>query len=293
MIAALTSDLERARMDSPGTSDAELVVRLARQTLRELALQPPIDHEIVASMRDVIRVERKPIPWAGCLAPADDGLVITLRSGDCFKKQRFTAFHEINHTFLPGFGVSTQYRCDPATPTQTTAARDPGLETLCDLGAVELLLPRSMIAADMAGTAVTLDLIEQLSERYDASLEATARRVISLSPARRLLLALEPGCKPREPHATPALRVRWAHAKGNWPFIPKFKSVPDDSVFGQALQTGGAEEIASLSMLTNQLAEPLYVSARLYPYTGSQGELHMRVLALITPVRTTKARHDR
>ena len=48
------------------------------------------------------------------------------RVGDCWGKKRFTAFHEVEHTFLPGFSIFAQYRCDPVTPPDLTRVRDPG-----------------------------------------------------------------------------------------------------------------------------------------------------------------------
>jgi hypothetical protein len=286
------SDLELARLESPGTPDAQLVVQLAQRTLDELGTQPPISHEIAASLRDVIRIEEAPIPWAGYLTPGADGLVITLRSRDCWGKKRFTAFHEVEHTYLPGFGAAlTQYRCHPATPLDATRVRDPNLEALCDIGAAELLFPRTAFSDDLAGNSTTLDLVEQLAARYDASIEATARRLASLHPQPTLLIALEPARKPSAPQAEPLLRVQWAQANGDWPYVPRHKSVPDDGAFDRALQGEAVDEITSLDTLTSPPIKRAHVSARLYPYTDDRGEQHMRVLALITPANSSRTSH--
>jgi hypothetical protein len=287
------SDLELARLDSPGTPDAQLVIQLAQRTLDELDMQPPISHEIIASMRDIIKIEEDAIPWAGCLVPGPAGLQMTLRVGDCHGKKRFTAFHEVKHTFLPGFSIFTQYRCDPATPLDVSRVRDPDLEALCDIGAAELLFPRAAFHADLAGNARTMQLVEDLADRYDASLEATARHVVLLHPEPTMLIALEPACKPSEPYAEPALRVQWAHPNGRWPFVPKHKSVPDDSPFGRALQGEPVDEVTSLATLISPAAERVRVSAGLYPYTDDRGEQHMRVLALITPSHQRWTVHGR
>lgn len=280
------SDLELARLDSPGVPDIQLVIQLAQRTLDELAMQPPINHEIVASMRDIIGIKEEAIPWAGCLMPGPDGLLMTLRAGDSRGKKRFTAFHEVKHTFFPGFSVIAQYRCDPSTPPDITQLRDASLEELCDIGAAELLFPRDAFLEDLAGNAPTMRLVEELADRYDGSLEATARRVVSLHPEPIMLVALEPACKPSEPHAQPVLRVQWAQAtdRGSWPYVPKHKSVSDDSPFGRALDGELVGEIAPLHALTGGgQTELVRINAGLYPYTDDQGEPHMRVLALITP----------
>jgi hypothetical protein len=281
----LPSDLELARLDSPGTPDAQLVVQLAQRTLDELAMEPPISHEIAASLRDIIKIEEEPIPWAGCLVPGPSGLLMTLRSADPWGKKRFTAFHEVKHTFLPGFSTASQYRCDPATPPEATRTADPGIEALCDIGAAELLFPRAHFRADLAGNAPTLHLVEDLAGRYDASLEATARRLVALHPEPMMLLALEPACKPTAPHAEPALRVQWAQATAGWRYVPRHKSVPDESPFGHALEGDLVEGEISLGILINNATERVRVNAGLYPYTDDRGERHMRVLAIVTRVR--------
>lgn len=293
MRAAALSDLELARLASPGMSDAQLVVELAQRTLDELATEPPISHEIVASMRDVIRVDEADIPWAGFLAHGPGGLVITLRESDSHGRKRFTAFHEVKHTFLPGFEMQIQYRCNPSTFLPEDAQRrDPGIEALCDLGAAELLFPRAAFRSDLAGNLVTFDLVEELARRYDASLEATARRVTALHPKAVLFLVFEQGRKPSAPHDRPLLRVRSAQPRGPWPFVPRYKSVSDDGIFGQALIGEGIDEIvSSLGNLTNPPITGVRVSARPYPYFDERGGQHMRVLALIMPATSSGHRY--
>lgn len=278
------SDLELARLASPGTPDAQLVVQLAQRTLAELATEPPISHEIVASMRDVIRIDEEDIPWPGCLTYTVDGLVITLRRSDSRGRKPFTAFHEILHTFLPGFAMHTQFRCEPAGTQPTEAQpRDRDIETLCDVGAAELLFPRGPFSADLADAPATFELVEQLATRYDASVEATARRVVSLHPRPALLLVLASTRKPSDPHAPPAPRVRSAQSSGSWPYVPRYKSVPRHGLLSQALQGEKIDEIASsLGDLTTPPITDVRISARPYPYTDDRGENHMRVLALIT-----------
>jgi hypothetical protein len=287
------SDLELARLEAPGTPDAELVIQLVQRTLDELAMQPPISHEIVASMRDIIKIEEDALPWAGCLVPTPTGLQMMLRVGDCRGKKRFTAFHEVKHTFLPGYSMFTQYRCDPATPPDATKVRDLSLEVLCDIGAAEFLFPRTAFHADLAGNAPTMQLVEDLADRYDGSLEATARRVVALRPEPTMLVALEPACKPSDPHAEPTLRVQWVQASGRWPYVPRHKSVPDDSPLGRALEGEPVNDTASLRVLTGAATERVCISAGLYPYTDDRREKHMRVLALITPARRSRSSRGR
>ena len=291
MNGAPLSDLELARLEYPGTPDAQLMIELAQRTLDELAMEPPVSHKIIASMRDIDQIEETDLPWAGCLVRDGDRFVIKLRATDTRGKKRFTAFHEVKHTYMPGFALAPQYRCDPATPPDVARDRDPGLEALCDLGAVELLLPRKDFLNDLDGNVPTLTLASHLAERYDASLEATARRIVTLRPAPTLLIALEPSCTVSAPHDEPKLRVKRAYRNAGWPFIPPNKSVPPGSILTSPLSGEAVNEVSTLTGLTATPIGPVHISADLYPYTDDQGDQHMRVLALITPVSQPGQHH--
>lgn len=284
-MAVQASDLELARLASPGVPDAELIVMLAQRTLRELAMDPPIDHRIIASMRGIARIEQTDIPWAGCLLQEGSDLIVKLRSTDGRRRQRFTAFHEAKHTYFPGFTTVTQYRCDPRTAPPT--ARDAGLESLCDLGAAELLFPRLPFLADLSGNPPTLDLVEGLAQRYDASIAATALRVVTVRAQPTLLIALEPATKPSDPKAAAVPRIQWVQASGgSWPFVPRHKSVAPDSPLARALAGEIVDEVCDLSGLSTPAITNVRVSANVYPYFDQEGTQHMRVLALVTPHRS-------
>jgi hypothetical protein len=291
MTRELLSDLERARLRSPGRPDADLVIALAQRTLIELAMDPPISHQVVASLRGIIRIEETEIPWAGCLTAEDGGLVIKLRVRDGHGRKRFTAFHEIEHTFMPGFAVVPQYRCEPRLSGPGDRPRRPHLEVLCDLGGVELLLPRRAFRNDLYGNRPTMDLAGRLARRYDASLEATARRMVTLRYGPTLLVALEMSAKPSSPRAQPKPRVQWAQPGGEWPYVPTHKSVPAESPLAVALSGEPIDETGALGGLTDPPLVDVQVSALRSPYTDGQGELHERVLALITPARQTGDHH--
>ncbi len=254
-------------------------------------MQPPIDHRILASMRGIAAITEEPILWAGFLVPDPAGARMTLRSTDPWGKRRFTAFHEIKHTFMPGFSVE-QFRCDPATPQEAVAVRNKNIEALCDLGAAELLFPRKFFRADLAGTVPSFSLVDDLADRYDASREATALRIVTLHDLPVVLVALETMRKPRDPFGRPKLRVKWAQAANPaMPFIPRYKSVTAAGVFGRALGGEPIDEIATVSILNNSLTRPMKVSARRSSYTDSKGEQHMRVLALLADTQASRAGH--
>jgi hypothetical protein len=279
------SDLERARLKRPGIPDDQLVIQLARRTLDELGLVPPISPEIVASSRGVARINEITMPWAGCLVRESGDLVIKVRASDGRGRQRFTAFHEIEHTYMPGFAIAPQYRCDPATPIDESQTRDRRLEALCDVGAAELLMPLSWFLADLEGNPPALYLVTELAERYGASLEATAWRVVTLRRAPTMCLVLEVGCKPSVLRAEPRLRVQRVYASAGWPYIPHHKSVPDDSPLAVPLLGEVVDEVADLAGLTSESLDDVRVSAAPFQYVDAQGVERIRVMALLSRQR--------
>lgn len=268
--------LEQARIEAPNGTDEERVADLAADLIDELAATPPIDLEMVASWQGVAKIQVAQIPWAGCLINDGGEIVMKLRSSDTSRRRRFTGFHEVGHTFCPGFRLEPQYRCTP----NVVPAR-PNIEGLCDVVASELLFPRRLVEADIAAAEFGLDTVEQLAERYDGSCEAAAHRFVNLWPEDTLLLVLEPGFRKSErddPEAAPKLRVRSAHARGSWPYIPRNKSVSEQSPLSRALLGELVDEHTVLDDLCTTV-EGVDVSARLMPFRRD-GEVVDRVLAL-------------
>jgi IrrE N-terminal-like domain len=101
--------------------------------------------------------------------------------------------HEILHTFFPVFREERRTRID-----RTVGAFDPDQfeEYLC-VGAAELLLPRQPFLAALPPQPCLDDVIE-LAGVFEASLEATVIRVVSLAAVPMTLVVLEPAWKPIE-----------------------------------------------------------------------------------------------
>jgi Zn-dependent peptidase ImmA (M78 family) len=194
----MLSEFELVQLASPDKTDAVLVTDLVRNTLDDLDLSPPVNHDIVASYRGVVRIDYADLPWSGHIAATDAGLVIGVRASDPSRRQRFTIFHEVLHTYMRGFRLQPQYRCDPgAEPVEIPC--DAALERLCDQGAAELLLPSAELLDDLAGKVVNLDLVDALAEEYEASRAATASRICAVNPTKTAFLILEVATKPRDP----------------------------------------------------------------------------------------------
>lgn len=275
------SALATARLHQPGVPDRVLVVDLAQQIVAELGLRPPVNLELLASFQGVHRVEVSDLPWSGCIICQGGVVTIRLRASDSAPRRRFTCCHEIGHTLLPGFAHTTQYRCTPGSPGKD--GTDSALEQLCDLAAAELLLPRAHALVDLVAAPFGLSTVEQVANDYEASLDATARRLVSLTSEPILMLDLRLAASKSE--TQPRLRVHSTSRTGSWPFIPHNKSVAAGHLLQQALAGTAVDTAADLSCLVAGAAPlPVDLSARLYPYYDHEGTYVQRVLALARPV---------
>jgi Zn-dependent peptidase ImmA (M78 family) len=270
------SVLEGARRRHPSLSDESLMAVIAKDIVDVLDLEPPVAPEIVASYQGIARIERGALPWAGCLNSEAGELVITVRSSDPPQRQRFTVLHEVAHTFFPGYSHMPQYRC---TPLAKRERRD-RVETLCDIGAGGILLPARYVTNLIVTASFDLDTVEQLADECGASLEAAARRLVSLWPAPALFIRLERTTKPRAPHQAPKLRVASSLADNRWPYIPLHKSLRDTHVAYDCLDGEFVDCVTDLDDLFTTPVGSLDVHARSYPFTDNEGVLHERVLVI-------------
>jgi IrrE N-terminal-like domain len=273
--------LEQSRLADPAADDRVHMQRLAEAIVRDLAAQPPIDLGMVASYQGIASVEVLPLTCGGCLVtdPRTGAVSIKLNAHDHSRRRRFSGFHEIAHTFLPGYRLKTQWRCDPAD--LKPSARD--LEALCDAGAAEMMLPRALVERDLPHLGFGLGGVEALAETYDASLNCAAARMTELWAEPALLVVLERRTKPTEAgqlDAEPKLRVAYSRSQGEWPFIKRHKSVGESDPLQRALAGEVIDERAALTTISSQTVADTHLSARLYPYTDSKGRTHERVLAM-------------
>lgn len=272
--------LDQARLRQPGVSEEVLIGDIADELLAELDETPPVSLKIVAGSRGINRIEVAELPVAGSLSREEAGFVIRLRRGDRRQRQRFTGFHEVGHTFQPGYALATQTRCPAPSPRPP---RKLDVEGLCDLSAAELLLPSRFFAPDVAQGSFDLHSLIELSRRYDASLEATGYRMVPFWPEDALFVVLEPGFRKSEqgdPSAEPKLRIRSRLRSGDWPFLPINKSVAPEGVFARALKGEEIDEMATINDIGVSDDLGIRVAARTFPYRDGSGTLRKRVLAL-------------
>jgi hypothetical protein len=156
------------------TTVEEAVVQVAGN-LREGASGPPTDLGAVAQQLGVDSCRAEPLPVAGELRRDGDRLTVVYASGLSVGRRRFTIAHELGHAFFE--------RSGPHCPR-----RGKELERICDLLAVELLMPSTQIAlitGDGGPRAVLA-----VSDLFQVSLTAAMYRLASLT---RSHIALDNG----------------------------------------------------------------------------------------------------
>jgi hypothetical protein len=142
-------------------------------------------------------------------------------------------------------------------------------------------LPRSFFLDALVAGEFGIELLEELADSYDASLEATAHRIVDFWPEEVAFFSLEYRNKPRDrPGATPALRVNTMRGRGAFPWVPRHKSIQlgslADAVEGEVID----EHIPEIELLGRGLG-PGQLVAKAYPFTDQEGNLRQRVLALL------------
>ncbi|MFC1889188.1 ImmA/IrrE family metallo-endopeptidase [Thermodesulfobacteriota bacterium] len=152
-------------------------------------------------------------------------------------RKRFSIAHEIAHTFLPNARVICQMRTELKDRYYTSdSARK--AERLCDLGAVELLMPRGFFLCALSELGYRASAVPELSDRFAVSREAAALRLVELSPGPCAVGFFQHTLRPSVKHSNagpedsvPGYRVtRFFRSKG-FPFLlPQGKSIPRGSV---------------------------------------------------------------
>ncbi len=230
----------------PAAPRSEGDVRAAADALLALAevTGPPAPLELLASLRGVVNVEAMSMRSAGRLVPRVDGYLIQVNDGDPPTRRRFSIAHEICHTFftVPATGGAPH-------EDATTGAFDESLqeEYLCDVGAAHLLLHPRWLIERAAGVDPSIDRLFAIASECEASAEATARQLAALGVWSCSFVFWEPGYRKAEVRRDQPARLRVArvYASPGAPFLPRRKSVRDDSSIADALRdhsrTSGVE----------------------------------------------------
>ena len=224
------------------SQDPEEIIRhLARNEItdaRNYGLSgPPFDPRILASImgiqheasKQLIRSEDAELQPIG---KDNRDLIIKYNPDKPKTRQNFSIAHEIAHTLFP------EYR-DQYKAHHKIGKFNPGseVEFLCDLGASEIIMPTPEFNRDVEKMGISLKSLERLSKHYNASLEATAIRMITTNFDSCALMVLGYSHKPSELRQSDCLwllpmklRVQYfVRSKYFFAYIPKHKSIKESS----------------------------------------------------------------
>lgn len=164
-----------------GETPEDVIQRKCRELVRIAKSHgwsgPAFDPKILASIFHIrVVVAEHDMPGEGWITSYKGQVIITVRPNKSEERQRFTICHEIAHTCFPD--VFEMVRSRKGSPE---ADGERKFESLCDIGASELLMPQENFLADMGKDRLSLAGTSALGVRYGASIEAAVRRAVGFT----------------------------------------------------------------------------------------------------------------
>lgn len=162
-------------------------------------------------------------------------------------RRNFSICHEIGHTFFPDCYEHVRMR----SSSRNKFDPDTEVEQLCNIAASELLFPLESFLEKVQAYGITLKAIDPIRRSFEASREATIRRMVDTTDLPCAAVFLELKHKPSEmslmrqrgfdfgiPPPEPKMRVSYSVPSSSFSvFIPSDKSVPDNSCVYEAIDT--------------------------------------------------------
>jgi hypothetical protein len=231
----------RALIRSAGGGDPIQIIRSKCKAMVESAKRrgwkgPPYDPLRLASLRGIrSRQANGVFSTEAQLTPVDGRqLLLEFNPDRAPARKNYSISHELVHTLFDDCYEMVHHRkSDPK-------AFDPEqeVEHLCQVGAAEILMPEDDFLSDLDKVGLSLEAVIGLCGRYEASREAVARRMLTLSNETAALAFLSRRLKPAEKNGEyfngfepqEKLRILYVVQTPDFPvFLPTHKSVPDES----------------------------------------------------------------
>jgi Zn-dependent peptidase ImmA (M78 family) len=174
------SAIARELCQITGTRDPLRAVQQLVQTLLDDAevAAPPVNLHLLASFQKIRDIQEAVMPHAGRLLPDGANYLIQVNAHHSSGKQRFTAGHEIGHTLIPSFQRHPRVIQDMFTGLFEAGQEE---EYLCDVAGAELLLPERLFRPRATNLGCHLNGVIELAHAFQASREATARRMVEMN----------------------------------------------------------------------------------------------------------------
>lgn len=149
---------------APGTDNVDAATKLIARQLRASQAKPPTDLTEISLRLGVTRIERGiDMGVSGELVRDGEDLVIRYAEGISPGRRRFTIAHELGHAFFETTG--------PNWPRKGAE-----LERICDLLAVELLMPVAWVE-ELVGLEPEPKAVLAMRDAFGVSLGAAQHRV--------------------------------------------------------------------------------------------------------------------
>ena len=229
------------------------VISYARYLREEsgIAAVPPIDLAKIYARFDIPPPKRTPLPdLQGMLLDPESGLIL-INEDDLATRQRFTEAHELMEILFTSLPCSKGWAARRIGVFKTEVK-----ERLCNEGAAELLMPYATFAPRVRQAGVSYQTARQLAVEFRISITAALVRAARVGPGLHAVVLWRMKNKPTEIRAQGSseqlslfadhpmavspkkLRVEWTLSGPMIPYIPRDKSVPEDSSIYKAWQDG-------------------------------------------------------
>lgn len=156
-------------------------IKAAFPSLEEM--HPPIDMGELARQRRIVKVVLEEMDADGYIYSTTTGdYVVKLNAGHREERRRFTLAHEIGHTFFLELPQHTSSEYMAGEKNIQVFHSDTKEEYLCNRVASEILMPRSLFLDRLDKLGLMAAAVPELAREFGTSLQATARRIWSLTP---------------------------------------------------------------------------------------------------------------
>ncbi|MBA3353670.1 MAG: ImmA/IrrE family metallo-endopeptidase [Blastocatellia bacterium] len=231
----------RALIRSAGGGDPIDIIRARSKNVVETAKRsgwrgPPFNPLELASLRGIRSRQADGLFSAEAQLTPMEGrqLLLEFNPDRAPARKNYSICHELVHTLFDDcYEMVHQRKSNPQSfdPQQE-------VEQLCQVGAAEILMPEEDFLADLKQLGLSLSNVPELCQRYEASREAVARRMLTLANETAALVFLSRRLKPSESRGDylggfrpqEKLRILYVVQTPDFPaFLPAHKSAPDQS----------------------------------------------------------------
>jgi hypothetical protein len=259
--------------ETEGEKPVELITQKARDLIFEYVQEggsiKPVDPFDLARYKKIGVEPREDVPDARTVH-VGGRFLIQYNPTRSPARVRFSICHEITHTIFPD--CAAQVRNRGTHEGMEADARQ--LESLCDVGAAELLMPIGSFREELEKQTLSVDALLGMKEQFKVSIEALLLRVIKLTETPCFLFSAS-----RPDAGRPQYKVDYIfRSRTCRRFVPIGLRLPSDSVVAHCTQfgyTAKAHEIWHAPVGTLRI-ECVAVS----PFPGS---LHPRVMGIAVP----------